>query len=84
MKTTYKKAQPKIINYRSYKYFNNDSFRDELLQNEANGNNWVDGFKNFISSCHLEYTCHSEKNYVQEYQSPFMNQILSKANYAKI
>ena len=29
MKTTYKKSQPKIINYCSYKYFNNERFREE-------------------------------------------------------
>ena len=34
MKTTYKKSRPKIITYRSYKYFNNDSFREVLLQIE--------------------------------------------------
>ena len=28
MKITHKKSQPKIIAYRSYKYFNNDSFRE--------------------------------------------------------
>ena len=36
MKATYKKSQPKIINYRSYKYFNNESFREELIQIETN------------------------------------------------
>ena len=35
MKTTYKKLQPKIIAYRSYKYFNNDRFREALLQINA-------------------------------------------------
>ena len=38
MKTTYKKSQPKIIIHRSYKYFNNESFREELLQIESYGN----------------------------------------------
>ena len=37
MKKTYKKSQPKIITYCSYKYFNKESFREELLQIEANG-----------------------------------------------
>ena len=36
MKTTYKKSQPKIITYPSYKYFNNNSFREALLQIERN------------------------------------------------
>ena len=39
MKTTYKKSQPKIITYRDYKYFNNDGFREALLQIESNENN---------------------------------------------
>ena len=47
MKTTYKKSQPKIITYRSYKYFNNDSFREALLQIECNGNNCDENFKDF-------------------------------------
>ena len=50
MKTTYKKSQPKIITYRSYKYFNNDSFREALLQIECNGNNCDENFKDFTSS----------------------------------
>ena len=31
MKITYKKSQPKLFTYPSYKYFNNDSFREALL-----------------------------------------------------
>ena len=53
MKTTYKKLQPKIIIYRRYKYFNNESFREELLQIEANENNCDESFKNFTSSCNV-------------------------------
>ena len=49
MKTTYKKSQPKIIIYCSYKYSNNESFREELLQIEANGNNCNKSFENFTS-----------------------------------
>ena len=39
MKTTHKQSQPKIVIYRNNKSFNNDSFREELLQIEANVNN---------------------------------------------
>ena len=53
MKTTYKKSQPKIINYRSYKYFSSESFREGLIQIEANGNNCDGSFKNFTSSCNI-------------------------------
>ena len=54
IKTTYQKSQPKIINYRSYKYFNNENFREELIQIEANGNYCDESFKNFTSSCNVE------------------------------
>ena len=50
MKTTYKKSQPKIIIYRSYKCFNNERFKEELLQIKANGNNCDESFKKFTSS----------------------------------
>ena len=48
MKTTYKKSQPKIMIYCSYKYFNNESFREELIQIEANGNNCDESFKTLL------------------------------------
>ena len=50
MRTTSKKSQPKVIIYRSNKCFNNESFREELLQIEANGNNCNESLKNFNSS----------------------------------
>ena len=51
--TTSKKSPPKIIAYRSYKYFNNDSFREVFLQIECNGNNCEESFKDFTTSCNI-------------------------------
>ena len=53
VKITYKKSLPKIITYCSYKYFNNDSFREALLQIECNGNNCEENLKDFTSSCNI-------------------------------
>ena len=53
MRTTYKKSQSKIIIYCSYKYFNSERFREELLQIQGKGNNCDENFKNFTSSCHV-------------------------------
>ena len=74
MKTTYKKSQTKIIIYRSYKYFNNESFREELLQIETNENNFDESFKNFTSSCSDILNKHTpqKKRYVRGNQSPSM------------
>ena len=78
MKTTYKKSEPKIIIYRSS---NNESFREELQQIEANGSNCDESFKNFISPCNGILNKHTpqKKRYVRGNQSPFMNKTLSKA-----
>ena len=62
MKTTHIKNQnQKLIIYRSYKYFNDESFREELLQIEANGNNCDESFKNFTSSCSVILNKHTLK-----------------------
>ena len=61
MKKTYKESQPKIINYRTYKYFNNESFREEFIQIEANGNNCDESFKSFTSSCNVILNKHAPK-----------------------
>ena len=53
MKATYKKSQPKIITYRSYKYLNGDSFREALPQIECNGKICDENFKDFTSSCNI-------------------------------
>ena len=81
MKTTYKKSQPKISIYRSYKYFNNESFRENLIQIEASGNNYDKSFKNFTSSCNAILNKHAaplppEKKYVRGNQSPFMSKTI--------
>ena len=72
MKKIYKKSQPKIIIYCSYKYFNNERFREELLEIEVNGNNCNENFKNFISLCNVILNKHSlqRKKYVRGINHP--------------
>lgn len=65
-KTTDKESQPKVITYWSYKYFNNYSFRKELLQIEASGNNCEESFQNFTSSCNIISNKHAlQKRYAR-------------------
>ena len=79
-KTTCKKSQSKIMIYRSYKYFKNESFREELIQIEVNRNNCDKSFKNFTFSRNAILNKHApqKKKYVRGNQSPFMNKTLSK------
>ena len=66
--------------YRSYKYFKNESFREELIQIEVNRNNCDKSFKNFTFSRNAILNKHApqKKKYVRRNQSPFMNKTLSK------
>ena len=52
-RSTFRKLKPKIINYRKYKNFSNDIFRDTLLEelSQVRINNDDDGFDNFIRIC---------------------------------
>ena len=53
MKTTYEKLKPRIVNYRDYKNFCNDTFRQILLEKLAaeNINTNCNGFEKFLQIC---------------------------------
>ena len=78
MKTSYKKSEPKIITYRSYKSFCNNNFREELRQVVSKRGNCDTNFKRFISSCNkiLDQHAPQKKKYLRGNQSPFMNKSL--------
>ena len=78
IKTTYKKSQAKIITYRIYKYFNNESFRKELLEIEANGNNCNESFKIFTSTRNVI----SNKKVIQRKSITFYHGTIVRAGIA--
>ena len=52
MKTSYRKIEPRVINYRDYKSFSNEGFRESLLENlhgELSGNS-DQSFSNFVNT----------------------------------
>ena len=70
-----------IINYRNYKYFNNDSFRNELMY-ELSRHRFRDmDCENFeiIFLAILNKHATLKKTYIRANNSPFMNKSLSKA-----
>ena len=83
MRKSFKKFQPKIINYRSYKHFQNEAFRETLLKNLSQENfvNNDNGFQRFcsISLNSLEKHAPSRKKYTRGNHMPFFNKDLSKA-----
>ena len=53
MKTTYRKIEPRVINYQDYKSFISEGFREPLLQNlkgKLSGNS-DQSFSNFVNTC---------------------------------
>ena len=83
MGKSFRKYQPKIINYRSYKNFSKHKFRETLINNLSKENviNNGDGFQIF---CHiilnaLNKHAPRKKKHAQGNQMPFFNKELSKA-----
>ena len=82
MKTSYRKIEPTVINYRDYKSFSNEVFRKlllEKLKRKFFGNS-DQSFSNFINTCKtvLDKQLPKKKKYVRGNQLPFMN-----SNYVK-
>ena len=53
MKASFQRFQPRIINYRQYKRFQDDLFREELLSEllELNTDENEESFSNFLNIC---------------------------------
>ena len=83
MRKSFKKYQPKIMNYRSYKNFSNEKYRETLINNLSKENfiNNDDGFQRFchISLDALNKHAPRKKKHARGNQMPFFNKELSKA-----
>ena len=82
MKKSFKKFQPRIINYRSYKHFSNDTFRKDLIDKLSNEELVIndDGLKRFceLSINILNKHAPRKKKYARGNQMPFFTKQLSK------
>ena len=81
-KMTFQKLKPRVINYRDYKHFNNERFRDDLLSEISNSylefdNNSFDEFFNMCRST-LDQHAPRKQKYARGNHMPFMNKTLSK------
>ena len=79
MKTTYEKLKLRIISYRDYKNFCNETFRQILLEKLAANCN---GFEIFLQICinTLDIFAPCKKKYARGNNMPFMNKPLAKAH----
>ena len=81
-KMAFQKLKPTVINYRDYKHFNNERFRDDLLSELSNSclefdNNSFDEFFNTFQSTFDQHAPRKQK-YARGNHMPFMTKILSK------
>ena len=83
MRKSFKKYQPKTINYRSYKNFSNEKYRETLISNLSKENfiNNDDGLQGFchISLDALNKHAPRKKKHARDNQMIFFNKELSKA-----
>ena len=88
MKSHFRKLEPKIINYRNYRYFSNGRFFSsgrfrEKVTSELSKvvlENSDKGFNKFLGVCNEALNMYAplKKKYIRGNNSPFMNRILRK------
>ena len=83
MKATFRNMETKVIKYREYKYFCNDTLRGSLknIFSQNLKNNCDDYYNNFVISCKnvLDKIAPWKKKYARGNHSPFMIKALLKA-----
>ena len=76
------KLQPRVINYRGYKHYQNENFREDLLfeLSKLIIRNKDDGFTGFTEACMETVNQHApcKQKHLRENHLPFMNKTLSK------
>ena len=82
MRKSFKKLKPRIINYRSYKHFSNETFRESLLeklsqQTFVNNDHGFEKFYNITLKTLDKYATRKAKQ-ARGNQIPFMTKYLSK------
>ena len=82
MKTFFEKLQQRVVNYRDYKYFENDRLRTDLLSKfgKANVEKKENGLNNLRSACKRILDIHAPRKQkcTRGNHMPFMNKALSR------
>ena len=82
MKVTFTKLQPRAVNYRDYKYFENYRFRAELLSelSKANIEENEEGLNDFLNTCKriLDRQAPRKQKCARGNYMPFINMAVSK------
>ena len=81
MKTYFQKQEPKIVCYRDYRRFSNETFRNDVFQklSQESASAYQLGTFHEITKGVLDKHAPIKKKYVRANQAPFMNKTLNKA-----
>ena len=77
MKAYFPKPCPKLVNYRDFKKFSNEAFRDELLTNLSHSAPNYDDFIKLVNRV-LHRNGPQKKRYIRANQKPFITSELNK------
>ena len=79
LKCYFAKAEPKVIFYRDYKNFSNESFRPIITNKNRNlqDHNVLDSFRDIYKYA-PEETAPLKQKYIREKKSPFLNKTISR------
>ena len=78
MKVHFVKQSPKVIHYRDYKYFSNDTFRSDITQEAHSLYNDTNNTQKILLNIFNKHAP-IKKRHVRANQAPFMNRELGKA-----
>ena len=83
LKICFQKREAKIINYRDYRNFSSEEFRQQVLKDilKTTQNGDIVSYKFFLSICQqaLDSTAPKKQKYVRSNHSPFINKTILKA-----
>ena len=80
LKIYFQKREAKVINYRDYRNFSNEEFRQQVLKDilKATQNGDIVSYESFLSICQqaLESRAPKKQKYVRSNHSPFINKTI--------
>ena len=83
MRTFFEKLQPRVVNYREYRYFENDRFKTDLLSELGKANiekKKKNGLNSLLNACNRILDIHAlrKQKYARSNHMTFMNKALSE------
>ena len=83
LKTCFQKREAKVVNFRDYRFFSNEEFRQQIPQDilKTVQNGGIVSYESFLSICQraLDSRAPMKQKYERSYHNLFINKIILKA-----